>query len=326
MTCDVLVLAFATEETAYFPALRASAAEQGFRFEVIGLGRQWQGFVWANSLIMERTLQCEPDELVLVLDGYDTLLVMPCVEMLLKYQTLCSLANERSAHTPTSPPGQWLVVGIEHPPEEADWLYWHTIVCAARRYHSVPPSVTHYLNTGAMLGPARHLATYMSETCKHASETGSNDDQRTANALYWGQWVDENDTRVSRPHAPLPIALDTTSDLFYCHCERRLLQLVVGLACSPNNFITPLDRVLALREGGVWRKSTGRRVGVVHGIWNTNMNALCEYMGLPHDPNYHKEISQPDIRMFARVARAVLIWPGGPLLLVAMTCAMASRL
>ena len=74
MTTDVLVLSVATEETAYFPALRASAGSQGFRFEVLGMGRQWGGFIWANSLILERAQQCEPDQLVLVLDGYDTII------------------------------------------------------------------------------------------------------------------------------------------------------------------------------------------------------------------------------------------------------------
>ena len=320
--CDVLVLAFATEEIGYLPALRASAAAQGFRFEVIGLGQEWLGFIWANSLIVERVKKCKPDELVLVLDGYDTLLVMPCAEMVKKYHTLCSSASGRTGHTPTSPPGQWVVFGIEHPPEETNWLYRNTVVCAARRYHNVPNSVTHYINTGAVLGPAQHVGTYMSETCKHALKIGSKDDQRIANTLYWGQWVDKNDSRVSRWDAPLPITLDTKGELFFCHCERRMLRLLISLVCSLNNVTAPVDGVLTLRDNGLWRQKTGTRVGVIHGIWNSNMNSVCDYMNLPYDPNHHKEISQPDIRMFARMTRSVLVWPGGPLLLLALWLAV----
>ena len=51
----------------------------------------------------------------------------------------------------------------------------------ARRYHLVPPHGTYYLNTGAILGPARHVLTYMEETCAHAQVTGNKDDQNTAN-------------------------------------------------------------------------------------------------------------------------------------------------
>ena len=91
-----------------------------------------------------------------------------------------------------------------------------------------------------------------------------------------------------------------------------------GLAYSLNNTTTSLDHVLTLRKDGLWRKRTGLRVGVVHGIWNTNMNDVCERMGFPYDARHYKEISQPDIRMCARVARALLLWAGGVLLLVAL--------
>ncbi|KAL1510491.1 hypothetical protein AB1Y20_006796 [Prymnesium parvum] len=314
----VLVLTFATEETAYLPALRASAAAQGFRFEVIGLGHEWQGFMWANALLMERVQRCDPDELVLVLDGYDTLIVMPCVDLVASYEKFCVMATSRAGFAPQSPPNRWLVFGIEHPREAASWPYWNTIVRTARRYHCVPPSADFYLNTGAVLGPAKHVHMYMEETCKHAAATGNKDDQNTANSLYWGWWFDPNEDRVSRRDSPIPIALDTECELFYCHCERRLLYLIFGLARSPNNFKTNHDLHIAMKDGRILRKFSNKPIGVIHGIWNTNMNAVCKYMGYPYNPDYHKEVSQPDIRVFARVTRALLIWPGGPVLLLAL--------
>ena len=318
MTTDVLVLSVATEETAYFPALRASAESQGFRFEVLGMGRQWGGFIWANSLILERLWQCEPDQLVLVLDGYDTIITTHREYLVETYHKVCSLANERAGHTPTSPTGKWVVVAVEHPREESGWLYWNTIVRAAHRYHAVSYGVDAYLNTGAIMGPACHLVNYMKSTLQNSSATKSNDDQRVANALFWSSWVHTEEPRVSRREAPLPIALDTECDLFYCHCERRFWHLLVGLLWSPNNFQTPLGRVLALNKNGLWRKKTGTRVGVVHGIWNTNLDRICAYMGLPYDPKYHKEVSQPDIRVFARVARRLSLVLGAFLVVVAV--------
>ena len=204
----VLVLTFATEETAYLPALRESAKKQGFRFEVLGLGQKWQGFIWANSLLEERMRQCDPEELVLMLDGYDTLITMPCSDMVSKYVKICQEASQRAGRQPTSPPGRWVVFGIEHPRELATTLYWNTIVRAARRYHIVPPESEVYMNTGAALGPAKHMLTYLDQTVRHAAATGNKDDQNTANALYWGWWVHPDVTCVTRTDAPLPIALD----------------------------------------------------------------------------------------------------------------------
>ena len=226
----VLVLTFATEETAYLPSLRASAKAQGFRFEVLGLNQKWQGFMWANSLLMDRVRECDPNELVLVLDGYDTLVVMSEKQMVIKYEEVCALATARADRSPDSPAGKWLVFGIEHSRDVSSWLYWNTMVRMAKRYHLVPPDVEYYLNTGAFLGPAKHVLTYMEETCKHAAATGNKDDQNTANSLFWGWWVHPDEPRVSRRDAPLPLALDTEGDLFYCHCERRLAFLLFGIA------------------------------------------------------------------------------------------------
>ena len=313
---SVLVLTFATEETAYLPALRESASKQGFRFEVLGLGQKWQGFIWANSLLQDRMKKCDPDELVLMLDGYDTLITMPCEEMVRKYNNICLEATGRAGRQPPSPLGRWVIFGIEHPKASASGPYWNTMVRMARRYHFVPPDCEVYMNTGAALGPAKHMLTYLDETVRHGRATGNKDDQNTANALYWGWWVHPDVPTVTRPDAPLPIALDTQCELFYCHCERRLAFLLYGLARSPNNFKTSLERTLMLRDGGVFRKASGCKVGVVHGIWNTNMNAICEYLGYPYEADYHKEVSQPDIRIFARVTRFLLVWPCGPLWLL----------
>jgi len=305
----VLVLTFATEETAYFPALRASAAAQGFRFEVIGLGQQWQGFIWANSLMMERARQCNPDELVLVLDGYDTLVTMRCEQMLAKYDHVCALATEKAGFAPPSPRGRWVIFGIEHPRTACTWLYWNTMMRMARRYHLVPSHGTYYLNTGAILGPAKHVLTYMEQTCEHAKATGNKDDQNTANALFWERWAHPEEVSVSRADAPLPIALDMLGDLFYCHCERRLAFLLFNLGYRPNNQrATP--GALELRDGAVFATWAGKPVGVIHGIWNTNLNAVCAYLGYPYNSNYHKKVSQPDIRMFQEVTLTVLVLLG----------------
>ena len=223
---------------------------------MLGLGQPWQGFIWANSLLMERLRQCDPEEMVLVLDGYDTLITMPADEMLVAYSKVCADATERAGgRAPTSPPGKWLVFGIEHPREACSVAYWHTAVRHFRRYHLVPPRSELYINTGAMLGPALHALTYMQETCKDSQIMGNKDDQNTANALYWARWVNPDHAHVSKPDAPFPLALDTSCDLFYCHCERRLAYLLFSMAYSPTNAHTlPARRTLSFTDGRIVRK------------------------------------------------------------------------
>jgi len=316
---SVLVLTFATDETAYFPALRESAKKQGFAFEALGLGQKWQGFMWANELLMDRMRKCDPEQLVLLVDGYDTLVTMPCAEMVERYSKVCAEASTKAGTLPS----RWLIFGIEHPREACSVPYWNVVVKSARKYHLAPPDTEVYVNTGAALGPARHMLTYLDETVRHARATKNKDDQNAANALYWGWWVHPEIDWLTRAESPLPIALDRRCELFYCFCERRIAFLLFQMAASPNNQSTPAERELLLQGGGVYRKHTGVNVGVVHGIWNTNMNAICEHLGYTPVARYHKEVSQPDIRIVQKVLGFVLIWPGGPVwLLLAFAYAM----
>eukprot|EP00966_Prymnesium_polylepis_P208983 4841397-Prymnesium_polylepis.1 len=224
---------------------------------------------------------------------------------------------------------------------------------------------------------------------RRTQATGNTDDQNTANALFWSQWVHPESCLVSLADAPFPLALDAKCDLFYCHCERRLAYLLFSMAYSPTSANTfPIGRTLAFTDGRIVRKVRPRTcdkrerglaqarmscshmpavsdrhtsgpyreenvphtcrcvrprtrclevrdsphpppvstypqhsdkpLGVVHGIWNTNMNAICEYLGYPFDPDFHKEVSQADIRIIARIVRFVFVWPCGFLWLLGL--------
>ena len=85
------------------------------------------------------------------------------------------------------------------------------------------------------------------------------------------------------------------------------------MAYDPNNQNPPINLALELRPTGVHRKFNGAKVGVVHGIWNTNMNAICTHLGYTPVAKYYKEVSQDDIRMAQKVTGYLLIWPGGPI-------------
>ncbi|CAE7501512.1 PLOD3, partial [Symbiodinium necroappetens] len=82
----VHVLACATEYRQETAILQRSAARNGFRFHTVGLGEPWKGFA-TKFLAYERTLRrlldttLQPEDLVMLLDAWDTVILAPADEL-----------------------------------------------------------------------------------------------------------------------------------------------------------------------------------------------------------------------------------------------------
>ena len=71
----------ATHSEGYFPFLVKSCERMGARLDVLGWGQPWGGFSHKTELVFEHVSALDEDEVVCVLDAYDTLLLRPLDEM-----------------------------------------------------------------------------------------------------------------------------------------------------------------------------------------------------------------------------------------------------
>jgi hypothetical protein len=267
----------------YFPALKESCKRLGYDFRTCGAGQKWKGFGWSVRQMEDMAIdvfRSSPDRLILLLDGYDTLVTMEEERLRHKYEWLCVRTN--AVHQRDE---RWVVVCEEHPAEERSVLYNLLVWPVSKRYMNARRTI---LNSGMVLGPARHVLSYLRHVGAACSIAGD-DDERALNTLFdaWTGWKDGNDAnaRNTTPKGcPLPLLVDNS--LFVCGCERSVFRLLVDSILTPSSTHCPLD---------IQERAARQDVAVLHGIWNSNMDFVCESRHLPL-PDKRKITTQTDLR------------------------------
>jgi len=75
-----------THSDFYFPILKESCAKNKLELIVLGFGKKWKGFTWRFGLLKEYLSTLDPDEIVLVTDGFDVI-VLHTNELLDKFHS-----------------------------------------------------------------------------------------------------------------------------------------------------------------------------------------------------------------------------------------------
>jgi hypothetical protein len=68
------IITVATHSQAYFPALKDSARRYNVDLIVLGWGEKWLGFGWKLRMIRDYLKSLSGDEIVMVIDAFDTLI------------------------------------------------------------------------------------------------------------------------------------------------------------------------------------------------------------------------------------------------------------
>ena len=125
---DVHVLACATEYRQETAILQRSAARNGFRFHTVGLGEPWRGFA-TKFLAYERRLselrqKLPPEQLVMLLDAWDTVILGSSEELVSKMSQLPPNTILGGAERVCGP-NHFLVAQIEelYPDGHTPWRY-----------------------------------------------------------------------------------------------------------------------------------------------------------------------------------------------------------
>jgi len=265
----VTVLTCATSEDGYYPSLVASCKKYGYKLVTVGMGMEWKGFTWSQTVLLEGINQIASedksgeDALLIVVDGYDTIMTMPSFLCEMKY-----LSIGRDS----------VLVCEEHPSSQNHTFLFRTILLPLVRWYF---STDRVLNSGVVMGRASSLRSYFHYVSRRSSLVGD-DDERALNILYREWSLPPSST--SSP--PFPILV--TNSIFECVCNRNVPSLSLQCMFRPYR-ITGADLSKGERE----------EVAVLHGIWNSDMDDLCLAKGLPL-PKRRKSISQKDLSLLTK--------------------------
>ena len=264
----VTVLTCATSEEGYYPSLVASCKKYGYKLLTVGMGMEWKGFTWSQTILLEGINQIASedkygeDALLIVVDGYDTIMTMPSFLCEMKY-----LSIGRDS----------VLVCEEHPLSQSPFLFRTLLLPLVRWYFSTD----RVLNSGVVMGRASSLRSYFHYVSRRSSLVGD-DDERALNILY-REW-----SLSSSSSTPPPFPILVTNSVFECVCNRSVPSLFLQWMFRPYR-ITGADLSKGERE----------EVAVLHGIWNSDMDDLCLSKALPL-PKRRKAISQKDLSILTR--------------------------
>tara|TARA_B100000575_G_scaffold30381_3_gene20465 strand:- start:2509 stop:3429 length:921 start_codon:yes stop_codon:yes gene_type:complete len=285
--------AVATGNMGYVEALEASCVQAGIQLKFLGMGERWRGFVWANSLIREelaKMLVEYSDELVLMLDGYDTL--------------VCSHANDLAdAHheackTDGRDPQTTVVVAPEHHTQWCSPMFDAVYHRAGKKLFHVDINAPYVLNAGVRLGSARALLTLIDRIVVESEKTGITDDQRLLNELFWSSEIFKS----------VNVTVDIVGAVAYCHANRTFLSFTLWQTISHNRHHIHHESHFTFEKKSLHLKRNGRRVGVVHGIANADIDQLVQHI-VPDAPlpTRRKPITQLSWRVSIVLAKFVVL-------------------
>jgi len=264
------VLAIATEYRQEAAILQRSAVLLGYRFELCGLGQPWIG--WGTKLVqyqksLERDLRSgdmHPDDPVMLIDGWDCMLIGPASEFQHK------MAMAPYAMDPVVP-----------------WIAGERI-CGpdffkASRIDAVTPDLLtpwRYPNAGAMCGRASGLLDFVKDLLAGSRASGSEGFAQEGNDQ---DRLHEHLLELGEAGEPLPCMVDSRCGIFQCLYEAEpqwRMEEDAGAALLPRlrNILTG-ERPIVLHGNG----HTGR--WFMQGLWR-EMDFLHR-VGLTHEELAH---------------------------------------
>eukprot|EP00931_Biecheleriopsis_adriatica_P044471 TRINITY_DN25438_c0_g1_i1.p1 TRINITY_DN25438_c0_g1~~TRINITY_DN25438_c0_g1_i1.p1 ORF type:complete len:391 (+),score=62.82 TRINITY_DN25438_c0_g1_i1:61-1233(+) len=197
----VHVLACATEYRQETAILQRSAARNGFRFSAVGIGQPWRGFA-TKFLAYEKALQrlqekaLAPDDIVMLMDAWDTVILGSAEELLAKVSSLPQNAVLCGAERVCGPN--------------------HFLVGQMERLYPDGATPWRYPNSGGIVGSASAMAQLLHGLIHDTDEGGAlpaeeNDQVRLHDFLI----------QRSARGDPFPLVLDTQCSVFQCMYEEQ---------------------------------------------------------------------------------------------------------
>ncbi len=160
------IITVATHDDGYFPVLVKQMKDAHIHYHILGYGQKWKGWTWRTQLILNYLKNHNPDDIVMVIDGYDVLVVGNEKDIIRKYNEF-NTDIVFGIHLSLSQDFSIFVKYITHP--------------IIRSYFKT--NNEHMMNGGSFMGKAKTLIIIYEKMIKYCMETGTTDDQIALNNI-----------------------------------------------------------------------------------------------------------------------------------------------
>lgn len=262
----------ATHNDGYLPALKSICKKNKCHLDIIGFNQKWKGWKWRTEQIINYLQKCSVRDIVMVIDGFDVLVISSPSEILQKFKKMnCNILFSCS-HLSR---GQ---------PNNDSFIYSNVSFPSVKKYFK--SNKDYILNAGTIIGYSKHLLQLYNRISKEQNLTKISDDQILLNKI---------------DLSFLKYNIDFDSHIFWIweidQIEDYGYMLLKNETYSHNRIKYEKGRVVF---------NNGNKPCVVHGINNRNMNKLCKINNvflLNYKP---KEIQQKDLRKLVQNTRYVI--------------------
>ena len=167
MSDKLTVLTVATGNDGYLPILKDQLEKGGVNYKIIGYGEKWGGWTWRTNKMMKYIRDNhDPDDVIMVVDGYDILFVGDEQSVMKKY---------RSFDTEVV-----FGVGLN---DSIDYSYLAHYVTFPIERSYFKAEDRYMKNGGSYMGTARSLLKLYRRLKKFCKKTGNKDDQLALNNM-----------------------------------------------------------------------------------------------------------------------------------------------
>lgn len=145
------VITVATHSQAYFPVLEESARLNNIELIVLGWGEKWGGFGWKLKLLKNYFQTQPPNEIVIVVDGFDTFIISNLDEIIQKFKEI----------------NKPMICAAERKHHNYIWNIVYERIFNKRNSYPQTPTIYNYLNAGAWITSSGYILDLLKDVPLH---------------------------------------------------------------------------------------------------------------------------------------------------------------
>jgi hypothetical protein len=150
------IITVATHSQGYFQVLKQSCRRNNIELTILGWGQKWGGFGWKLKVVRDYLKTLPADDIVLVIDAFDTLIICDTDEILAKFKSM----------------NKPMLCAAERPHDRGIWNAAYERIFNNKGTYPKTPTAYCYLNAGVWLSSAGYALKLLT---KAAIENSTND-------------------------------------------------------------------------------------------------------------------------------------------------------
>jgi len=249
---NLIIITVATKSDGYLPALKHHLVKNKIKHQILGYGQKWGGWIWRINIIMDYLRKCQPNDIVMIIDGYDIIVKGTEDSILRKY---------REFNTD-------IVFGV-HYSDITDYSFVHKTINIAAIKQYFKTNNKYVMNGGSFMGSVEGIYEIYRRILMYNKKTGIKDDQIALNNISL---------------KGLNYELDTMSKIFWIWDTNTVYEIMYDLIYKE---YPPYKGSFVLKNRTP-EFSNGESPEVIHGVGHRNMSMFVDTdIRIKHKPRVY---------------------------------------